>query len=99
MGSTNFIFRLESEIEACESLKNDLKVGSVIKMTFLYDDRYSIVLLGPKNEVKLMTENAAKWSLSRKWLVPNGGILFLRLQKGPRRSDFFRGFGCYQRCP
>ena len=26
-----------------------------------------------------------------KWPVPNGGILFLGLQKGPRRSTFFQG--------
>ena len=57
-------------------------------MTFLYDARYLFVLLRPKNEVKLLTQSAAKWICMGKWPVPTGVILFLRLQKGPRRPDF-----------
>ena len=57
-------------------------------MTLLYDAQYSFVLLRPKIEVKLSTQSADKWICMGKWPVPNGGILFLRLQKGPRRSDF-----------
>ena len=33
---------------------------SVIEMTFFYDARYSIALLRPKNEVKPLTQSAAK---------------------------------------
>ena len=57
-------------------------------MTFLYDARYSIALLRRKHEVKPMTQSAEKWICMMKWPVPNGGIIFLGLQKGPRRSDF-----------
>ena len=57
-------------------------------MTFLYDAQYSFVLLRPTNEVKLSTQSADKWIFMRKWDVPCGAILFLRLQKGPRRPDF-----------
>ena len=49
----NYIFMLGSKIEACKPSRNDLKIVSVIKMTFLYDARYSVVLLRQKNEVKL----------------------------------------------
>ena len=42
------IFMLGSKIEACKPPKNDLKVVSVIEMTFLYDARYSLVLLRQK---------------------------------------------------
>ena len=65
-------------------------------MTFLCDAGYLVVLLRPKNEVKPLTKSTEMWICMRKWPVPISGILFLRLQKGPRRSDFFRGFVCYQ---
>ena len=48
------------EIEASKPPRFDLKVVSVIEMTFLYDARYSVVLLRPKNEVKPPTESAEK---------------------------------------
>ena len=54
-------------------------------MTFLYDARYSIVLLRPANDLELSTQSADKWICMGKWPVPTGGILFLGLQKGPRR--------------
>ena len=57
-------------------------------MIFLYDARYSIVLLRPKNKLKLSTQSADKLICMGKWPVPTGGVLFLGLQKGPRRSDF-----------
>ena len=57
-------------------------------MAFLYDARYSVVLLRPKNEVKLLTQSALGQICMRKWPVPSLAELFLRLQKGPRRSDF-----------
>ena len=60
-------------------------------MIFLYDAQYSFVLLRPTNEVKLSTQSADKWIFMRKWGVPCGAILFLRLQKGPRRRDFSGG--------
>ena len=50
-------------------------------MNFLYDASYSIVLLRPKNEVKLSTQSAEKWICMGKWAVPNGGNLFLGLRK------------------
>ena len=60
-------------------------------MTFLYDALYSVVLLRPKNEVKFLTQSAAKWICINKLLVPCGAILFLKLQKGPRRPEFLKG--------
>ena len=81
---------LGSEIEACKSLRNDLKIVSAIKMTFLYDAQYSVVLLRPKNEVKLLTQSAEKWICMGNRPLPNWGNLFLGLPKGPRRQDFFR---------
>ena len=77
-----------SKIKECKLSRNDPKVVSVIEMTFLYEAQYSVVLLRQKNEVKPFTQSAAKWICMGKWSVPTGGILFLRLQKGPRRSDF-----------
>ena len=68
-------------------------------MSFLYDARYSIALLRRKNEVKPLTESTDKWICMGKFPVPNGGTLSLGLQKGPRRSDFFMGFVCYQYDP
>ena len=60
---------LGSEIKACKPLQNDLKMASVIGMTFLYDAGYSIVLLRPKNEVKPMSQSAEKWFCTGKWPV------------------------------
>ena len=51
-------------------------MASVIGMTFLYDARYSDVLLRPKNEVKLLTQSAEKPICMGKWAVPNRGELF-----------------------
>ena len=34
------------------------------------------------------TQCAEKWSCMGKWAVPCWAILFLGLQKGPRRSDY-----------
>ena len=52
---------LRSKNKECKPPRNDIKVVSVIEMTFLYDARYSVVLLRQKNEVKLLTQSAAKW--------------------------------------
>ena len=46
---------LGSEIKVCKTPQNDLKVVSVIDMTFLYDARYSIALLRQKYQVKPLT--------------------------------------------
>ena len=56
-------------------------------MTLLYDARYSIVFLRPKNEVKLLTQSALAQICMGKWPVPSLAE-FLGLQKGPRRSYF-----------
>ena len=45
-------------------------------MTVLYDARYSVVLLRQKNEVKPLTQSAAKWICMGKWAVPSGAIYF-----------------------
>ena len=45
-------------------------------MTYLYDARYSVVLLRPKDEVKLLTQSAAKWTCVGKWPVPSWRIYF-----------------------
>jgi len=89
---------LALKIKACEPPRNDLKVASVIGMTFLYDAGYSIVLLRPKNEVKLSTQSAEKLICMGKWPVLNWGNLFLGLSKSPRRLDFFRKSAHFQ-CP
>ena len=62
------------EIEACKPPRNDLKNVSVIEMTFLHDARYLVVLLRSKNEVKLLTQSAERWSCIGKWPVPGGAI-------------------------
>ena len=54
------IFMLGLEIEACKPLQNDLKNVSIIEMIFLHDGQYSIVLLTPKNEVKLSHKSLPK---------------------------------------
>ena len=60
-------------------------------MTFLYDSRYSLVLLGPKNEVKLSTQSADKWICTGKWPLPCGAILLLRLHsERPKTFRFFQ---------
>ena len=59
---------------------------------------YSIVLLRPKNEVKLSTQSAEKSICMGKRDVPNWGNLFLGLPKGPRRLDFSRESVRFQ-CP
>ena len=51
---------LGSKIEGCKPRRNGLKVVSVIEMTLLYDARYSIALIRPKNKVKLLTQTAEK---------------------------------------
>ena len=51
---------LGSKIKACKPPRNDLKDVSVIEMTFLYGARYSVVLLRQNNEVKPLTQSAAK---------------------------------------
>ena len=47
------------EIETSKLPRFDLKLDSITKMTFLYDARYSVVLLRPKNEVKPLTQSVA----------------------------------------
>ena len=64
---------LELKIKSCKPPRNDLKVVSAIEMTFLCDAQYLIVLLRPKNEVKILTQSAAKWICIGKWPVPNWG--------------------------
>ena len=67
---------LGSEIEVCKSLRRGLKIVNVIKMTFLYDARYSVVLLRPKNEVKLLPQSAEKSICMGKLAVPNWAEFF-----------------------
>ena len=45
-------------------------------MTFLYDARYSLVLLRPKNEVKLLTQSALGQICMGNGLYQIGGIIF-----------------------
>ena len=51
---------------------------SVIGMTFLYDAKYSVVLLRPKHEVKLLTQSALGQICMEKWPVPSLGIFSSR---------------------
>ena len=77
------------EIEASKSPKFDLKVVSVIEMTFLYDDWYSIVLLRPK-KVKLPTQSAEKWSCMGQWAFKILADFFFSKREGLRRPEFFQ---------
>ena len=63
-------------------------MASVIDTTFLYDADCSVVLLRPRNEVKLLTQSALGQLCMGKRPVPSLAELFLGLQKGPRRSNF-----------
>ena len=44
---------------------------SVIERTLLYVGQYSLVLLRPKNEVKLLTQSVANSICMGKWPVPS----------------------------
>ena len=57
-------------------------------MTFLYDARYSIVLLIPKNDLKLSTQSAAKWICMGKWAFEILAMLFLKDEKAPDNRAF-----------
>ena len=70
-------------------LEMTIKVASVIDMIFLYDAGYPVVLLRPKNEVKLLTQSAAKWICMGKSPVPNWGIYFHPLLVLARVPEFF----------
>ena len=88
--------KLGSKIDASEPPRNDLKVVGVIEMIHMYGARGSFNVLRPKDTIKLLTQSAKKWSCMGKWAVSCGSISFLRLQKDPRRSDFFGSSVCYQ---
>ena len=85
LGSTIF-FMLGLEIKACKPPRNDL---SIIEMSFLYDTWYSVVLRRPKNEVKLLTQRAAKWICMGKWAVKILADLFLKNEKASDDRTFF----------
>ena len=65
-------------------------------MSFLYDAGYSVVLLRPKNEVKPLTQSAAKWICMGKWAVPNWGIYFHPLLVLARVPEFFSQRGRFR---
>ena len=77
------------DIYACKPPQNDLKVASVIEMTFLYDARYSFPLLRPKNEVKLSTQSEDKWICMGKCHVQSGAIYFHHVVVFARLPGFF----------
>ena len=60
LGSTKFLC-LRWTIDQVDLLKMPQKLVSVIDMTFLYDAQYSILLLRPKNDLKLSTQSADQW--------------------------------------
>ena len=57
-------------------------------MTLLYDARYSIVLLGPKSRVKLLTQTAENRICMGKWAFEILAILFLKDEKAPDNRTF-----------
>ena len=65
-------------------------------MAFLYDARYWIVLLNPKNEVKLLTQSAAERICMGEWPVPNWGIYFHLLLVLARVPEFFSQRGRFR---
>ena len=58
-------------------------------MNFLYDAQYSDVLLIPKNEVKLLTQSAAKRICMGKWAVEILAKLFLNTEKASDNRTIF----------
>ena len=52
-------------------------------MTFLYDARYSLVLIRPKNEVKLLTQSAFGQICMGNGVYQIGGIKFVPLSCSP----------------
>ena len=64
-------------------------MASIIEMTFLYDARYSIVLLRPKSRVRLLTQSAENWVYMGKWAFEILAILFLKDEKAPDNRTFF----------
>ena len=58
-------------------------------MTFLYDARYSVVLLRPKNEVKSLPQSAEKWICMGKWPFEILAELFLKNEKASDDRSFF----------
>ena len=57
-------------------------------MTFLYDTWYPVVLLRPKNEVKILTQSAAKWICMGKWAFKILAELFLKNDKSSDNRSF-----------
>ena len=78
-----------SKIEAFKPPRNDLKVVSVTEMTLLYDTWYSVVLLRPKHEVKLLTQSAEKWICVGKWPVSNLPEFIHHVLVVPCAPEFF----------
>ena len=76
-----------SKIEVCEPPRFDLKIDSVIEMTFLYDARYLVVLLRQK-KVQLLTQSAEKWICMGNWVFEILAILFLKDEKAPDNQIF-----------
>ena len=58
-------------------------------MTFLYDARYSVVLLRPKNKIKLPTQRAEKRICMRKWAFKILAELSLKNEKASDDRSFF----------
>ena len=77
LGSTNFL---------CFGQR--LKHVNLLEMTNFFDPSFLFWSLRPENMIKCVTQSALGQIRMGKWHVPTGGIIFLRLQKGPRRSDF-----------
>ena len=57
-------------------------------MTFLYGALYSIVLLRPKNRLKLLTQSAENRICMGKWAFEILAILFLKDEKAPDNRTF-----------
>ena len=58
-------------------------------MMFMYDNRYSVVLLRSKNEVKLPTQSAEKLSCMGKCAFKMLAELFLKSEKTSDNRSFF----------
>ena len=58
-------------------------------MMFLYDARSSVVLLSPKNKVKLPTHSAGKWICTEKCEFKILAKLFLKNEKASNNRTCF----------
>ena len=69
------------DLKSCQRHRNGLSVCRSVCT-------YSIVVLRPKNKIKLPTQSAEKWICMGKWAFENLAIYFLKDEKDPGDPTF-----------